>query len=183
MLAMRLPPLEMRRVGAETHRAAEVAAVAALLELVAPHPFGHEADDRLGRLAELGRACPLDAAQVSCAPRWRPSACRSRCRSRDLAFARELGGEDLALGAALAETTRHQDAAHAFEVRRRILALEDLALDPLELDLDAVGDAAVHQGLDQRLVGVLQPRVLADDGDGHLALGRGDAARDGLASA
>src|SRR5262245_19405027 len=47
---------EVSRIGAEAHGSAEVAALASLLELVALHPFGHEADDRLRRLAELGRA-------------------------------------------------------------------------------------------------------------------------------
>jgi hypothetical protein len=56
--------------------------------------------------------------------------------------------------------------------------LEDLALDPLEVHLDAVGDAPMHQGLDQALVGVLEPRVLTHDGDGHLALGILHAADD-----
>ena len=45
-----------------------------------------------------------------------------------------------------------------------------LGLDPLEVDLDGVGDAAVVERLDQRFVGVLEAGVLADDGDGHLAL-------------
>ena len=60
---------------------------------------------------------------------------------------------------------------------RRILALENLALDPVEIDLHLVGDAAVVQGLDQRLIGVLQAGVFADDGDVDLALRVVDPAR------
>ncbi len=52
-----------------------------------------------------------------------------------------------------------------------VLGLEDLALDPVEIDLHAVGDAAMRQSLDQRFVGVLEARVLADDGDRDLSLG------------
>ncbi len=69
---------------------------------------------------------------------------------------------------------------HAFEVGGGVFALEDLALDPFEADLDAVGDAAVDERFDQRFVGVFQAGVFADDGDRHFALGRGDGARDVL---
>src|SRR5205085_5371213 len=89
---------------------------------------------------------------------------------RDLALAREPRRADLALGAALPEAARDEDAVNAFQERSRVLALEDLALDPVEVDLHLVGDAAMGERLDQRLVGVLQTGVLADDGDVHLAL-------------
>ena len=56
-------------------------------------------------------------------------------------------------------------------------------LDPVELDLDLVGDAAVRQRLDQRLVGVLEAGVLADDGDRDLAFRVADALVDRAASA
>ncbi len=54
---------------------------------------------------------------------------------------------------------------------RRVLALEGLALDPVEIDLHLVGDAAMGQGLDERLIGVLEPGIFAHDGDGDLAFG------------
>ena len=89
-----------------------------------------------------------------------------------LALAGELRGADHALRAPLAEAAGHQDAVDALQPRggRAVVALEGLALDPVEIDLHLVGDAAVDQRLDQRLVGVVQHRVLADDGDGHLAV-------------
>ena len=89
-----------------------------------------------------------------------------------------LRGLDLAGRAALAETAGHQDAVDVLEIGRRILALEDLAVDPVEVDLDPVGDAAVDQRLAQRFVGVLEAGVLADDGDVDLALGVVEAGRD-----
>src|SRR5579884_602438 len=46
---------ELRRIGAEPHRSAEVAAGGALLQPLLAHPLGDEADDRLRSLAELGR--------------------------------------------------------------------------------------------------------------------------------
>ena len=61
------------------------------------------------------------------------------------------------------------------EERRRILALEHFGFDPVEIDAHLVGDAAVGQRFDQRLVGVLETGILADDGDRHLAFGIADA--------
>ena len=95
-----------------------------------------------------------------------------------LVFAGELRGVDLAFRPALAKTAGHQDAVDLFEIGRRVFLFEDLRLDPLELDLDAIGDAAVIERLDQRLVGVLEARVLADDGNGHFAFRRADAVAD-----
>src|SRR6185295_16823141 len=68
--------------------------------------------------------------------------------------ARELRRADLAFGAALAEAAGHQDAVDVLEERRRVLVFEHLALDPVEVDLHLVGDAAMRQRLDQRFVGV-----------------------------
>ena len=90
---------------------------------------------------------------------------------RHVALARELRRADLAFGAALAEAAGHQDAVDVFEERRGVFVFEHLALDPVEIDLDLVGDAAVAQRLDQRLVGVLHAGVLANDGDGDRAFG------------
>ena len=97
-----------------------------------------------------------------------------------MAFAGELRRADLALGAALAEAARHQDAVDVLEERRRVFLLEHLGLDPVEIDLHLVGDAAVRQRLGQRFVGVLHAGVFADDGDRHLAFRIADALVDEL---
>src|SRR5579885_3291932 len=39
--------IEHRLIGAEPHRAAEIAARLALLDFVAAHPFGHQPDNRM----------------------------------------------------------------------------------------------------------------------------------------
>src|SRR5262245_15064575 len=52
---------EHRVIGAEPHGAAEIAVRLALLQLLALHPFGHQADDGLLGRAELRRARPFDA--------------------------------------------------------------------------------------------------------------------------
>src|SRR5262245_8970227 len=56
--------LQFRVIGAEPHRAAEVAAGFADLEFIALHPFGHGADHGLRRIAELSRARIGDAAET-----------------------------------------------------------------------------------------------------------------------
>src|SRR5712691_6883189 len=69
-------------------------------------------------------------------------------------LARELRRADLALGAALSEAAGHQNAVDVLEERCRVFALEHFAFDPVEIDLDLVGDAAVGERLDQRLIRV-----------------------------
>ena len=114
---MRLSSREVRRIGAEAHGAAEVAALAALLELVAPHPFRHQADDGLGRLAELGRARLVDAAQIARGLDGRHLHAEADAEIGHVVLARELGGEDLAFRAALAEAARHEDAVDVLRGR------------------------------------------------------------------
>ena len=167
-----------RLEGAKPHGAAEIAALAALFQFVAAHPFGHHADDRLLRRRRTRSSSRLDAAQIARRFHARHLHAEANAEVRHAAFAREFGGQNFAFRAALAEAARHQNAVHAFQMRRRVFALEHFAFDPVELDLDAVGDAAMHQRFDQRFVGVLQSGVFADDGNRHLAFGRRDVARD-----
>ena len=154
------------------HRAAEIAARRALLQLVAAHPLRHHADHRLAGLAELRRARILDAGQIARGLDARHLHAEADAEIRHPPLPRELRRTDLAFRTALAEAAGHQNPVHAFEQRRWILALEDLALDPLQPNLDVVGDAGMDQRLVERLVGVLVLGVLADDGDRDLALGR-----------
>src|SRR5204863_1814628 len=96
---------------------------------------------------------------------------------RDALLARDLRGEDLALDPAAAEPARDQDPVGADEPLARVLALERLGVDPVDLDTAAVQEAGVAQRLADAEVGVLELHVLADerDADGRrLAVGRGD---------
>src|SRR5262245_64969890 len=95
--------LEHGRIGAEPHGAAEIAVDAALLQLVALHPFGHQPDHRLGRGAELGRVGLLDAAEIARRLDHGHLHAEANPEIGHLPLARELRGEDLAFGAALAE--------------------------------------------------------------------------------
>ena len=132
------------------------------------------------RRRELGRVGLGDAAQIARRLDHRHLHAEADAEIRHVALARELRRADLALGAALAEAARHQDAVDVFEERRRVLLLEHLGLDPVEIDLHLVGDAAVRERLDQRFVGVLHAGVLADDGDRDLAFRIADALVDQL---
>src|SRR5690606_22702452 len=100
---------------AEPHGAAEVAGRPALLEHVALEPFGHQADDRLLRLAELGRGRVLDAGERAGRLDAGHLHAEADAEVRHLALAGELGSEDLAFRAALAEAAGHEDAVDLLE--------------------------------------------------------------------
>jgi hypothetical protein len=61
----------------------------------------------------------------------------------NLALAGELRRQDLAFRTALAKAAGHQNAVDLFQIGCRVFALEDFRFDPLQLDLDLVGHAAV----------------------------------------
>ena len=157
----------------------------ALLELVAAQPFGHEADDRLRRRAEFGRVAPRRGrpaiARRLDAP---PSACRSRCRNRaPCARARTAppGSCPRRRAAPKPPGTRMPCTPSSCGAGS---ALSKISLSiQSSLTLTRVGHAAMGQRLDQRLIGVLEAGVFADDGDRHLAFGIVDALRDVCPSA
>ncbi len=77
---------------AKAHGAAKVAARAALLKLVAAHPFGHQANERLGTFAEFRRGCLFDAGQIARSLDHRHLHAKADAEIRHLAFACETGG-------------------------------------------------------------------------------------------
>src|SRR5215470_7017805 len=97
-------------ISAEPHGAAEIAVLAALLQLVAAQPFRHQADHRLRRRTELGRIGLLDADEIARSLDHGHLHAEADAEIGHVALARELRRADLALGAALAETAGHQDA-------------------------------------------------------------------------
>ena len=54
----------------------------------------------------------------------------------------EVGGEDLALDAAVAEPARDEDAGDALEAVVDVLLRQRLGVDPADLGVDAVAQAA-----------------------------------------
>src|SRR5262245_64572791 len=98
---------EHRVIGAEPHGAAEIAVRLPLLQLLALHPFGHEADHGLLRRAELRRACPFDASLAGGVDHGHLHA-EADAEIRYVANPRVARRPDLAFGAPLAESARHE---------------------------------------------------------------------------
>ena len=89
-------------------------------------------------------------------------------------LAGEVGGEDLALDAAMAEAARDEDPGRAVEPLVEVLVGERLGVDPADLGVDFVRPGRVAERLGDREVGVGQLDVLADEGDLDDRLGRLD---------
>src|SRR5258707_2750075 len=158
-----------RFISAEPHGAAKITARGALLEFVAFQPFGHQTDNGLTRCTELSRVRLLDTAQISCGFNDRHLHSETNTKIGHVTFTREPRRLDLSFRAALTEPTRHQYAVDVLKERCRVFILEYFRLDPVEIDLHLVGNAAMRKRLDQRFVSVFHARVFPDDGDGDVA--------------
>ena len=86
------------------------------------------------------------------------------------------GGDDLALGAAVAEAAGDEDAVEALEQAGAAAFFQVLGVDAHDLHPGVVRDAGVGDGLVDRFVGVLELDVFADDADFHGMGGVVDAA-------
>src|SRR5579864_2327097 len=157
------------RIRAQPHRAAKLAAFLPHFELVAFHPLRHQSDDRVARVAVLCGAGALEAGKIASRFDDRHVKPITDAEERHPPLARELHRLDLSLRAALAETARYENTVDVLEIYGGVLALEDLAVDPVHVDAHVVGKAAMHQCFRQRLVGVLDLHVLTDDRDANLA--------------
>ena len=87
---------------------------------------------------------------------------------RNAPLARDLGRLHHAARAAVAEPARHEDAVGIVEQRRAAWLLERFGLDPFEIDLQPMREAAVIERFVEALVGILVADVLADDVDRDL---------------
>ena len=122
-----LLPSSLAWIGAQPHRAAEVAARRALLEAFRAHPFGDEADDRLRCRSELGGGRLGDAGRVPRAFDAGHLHAKADSEEGNLALAGEFDRSDLSLRAALAESAGHEDRIQGLElgddVRLRMLEI------------------------------------------------------------
>ena len=82
-------------------------------------------------------------------------------------FARIADRGDLALHAALAETARHQDGIHVLQAAGAFL-LDAFRIDVVKIEFGAGMNAGVDQRFGERLVGIRQIDILADQRDVHL---------------
>src|SRR5215472_1455571 len=148
-----------RVISAQAHGAAEIAARLPLLERVAAHPFGHEADDGVLAGSEFGRARALEPRQIARRFDHRHLHAEADAEIRDAPLAGKARCFDLALGTPFAEAARDENAVDGFKPLHRAVLLEDLAVEPIEPHLHMVGDAAMGERLGERFVTVEEMRV------------------------
>src|SRR5262249_53601387 len=122
--------------------------------------------------------CAVDAGEVARHLDYRHLHAEADAEIRDTALAGKACRADLSFRTAFAEAAWNQDAVHVLEIGGGVFLLEGLALDPLQVDLDLVGDAAMHERLVERLISVLEAGIFADHGDVHLAVRIGDGLGD-----
>lgn len=161
--------LERSRIGTKAHRTAQIAFGVAHFLAVAFRPFGHQADNRFLRRAKLGGIGFGNPGEIARRFQNRHLHAETNSEIRDLAGSGEVCRSNLALGAPLPKTTGNQNSVNTFQIRARVFLLEGLRSDPFKVHLDPVGDTAMDQCFDQRLVGILQNGVLADNRDLDLA--------------
>src|SRR5208337_5008044 len=68
---------------------------------------------------------------------------------RHLAFPREARSKDFPFGAPLAEAARNKNAVNMFEIGGWIARFENFRFDPIQINPDPVGHAAMAQGFVQ----------------------------------
>src|SRR5690242_15581108 len=99
----------------------------------------------MARRSVFGCSSPLETGEIARRLDHRHVQAVTDTEERHVALARELDRMDLALDTAFAEPARNEDAVDIFQKRSCIVAFENLAVDPVELDAHIVGDAAVCQ--------------------------------------
>jgi hypothetical protein len=152
------------RERAEAHGGALVAFVALL---------GHEVDDGGAALVELARArASARPATLRANSIGRELHAEADAEERDFALARVADRLDFALDAAIPEAAGDEDRVEVVERGRWCRRAPVLRVDVDEATLAVVLQAAVDERLVERLVGVAEVHVLADDGDAHLPAGR-----------
>ena len=98
---------------------------------------------------------------------------QTNSKVRRPSFARVGNRANHAFDAALAKAAGHQDRVKVAQPRFEITVVHQLfRFDPFDVDAQVVGDAAVRERFAQRLVGIFQLDVLADDRDRSFAGGR-----------
>src|SRR3712207_2326025 len=153
---------EVALPGAEAHRAAHL--------LDADQISEFEDDGVRGLSVELrgvGAVEPADRARVLDDGGLHAEADSEVGRAR---LARVVDGANHPRYAALAEAAGDEDGVVVAQTLFVVLVHQPLALDPAHVHAEVVRDPAVRQGFAQRLVGVFQLDVLADDADGDVPL-------------
>src|SRR5215469_14281959 len=135
-------------VSAEPHRSAKIAIRLASLQRISARPFGHQSDHRMLARSEFARAGSAKIREVPCGFDHRHLHSQTDPKIRNAALASKTCSFDHALGAALAKTTGNEDTVNAVELPYGFgLGLEHFRIDPVEIDPDIIGDAAMAHRL------------------------------------
>src|SRR3954447_3243842 len=162
------PVLDVDGVGAEAHRAAEI------LDLLL---LGQEVDHGVGRLrVHLRRVGAVEPDDVPCELGDGDVHAEADSEVRNVALASDAAGGDLPLPPARAESARDKHAVGALELPRSLFDAHALGVHPPHVDVRALMDTRMLQGLVDGEVGVLELDVLAHQGDLHVAVAFRDAA-------
>jgi hypothetical protein len=157
------PLLELAGICAETHGAAHLLDSQQIAQLV---------DDGVGSVGiELGGGGVLDPTDVACVLDNHALHTEADAKERYLVLTGIAHGVDLAGGAARTKADGHQQSVDLEHLPRPVARLDVLGAEIHQLHLGVVGDAAVHQGLVEALVGVGELHILADDPDADMVLG------------
>jgi hypothetical protein len=119
-------------IGAQTHRAAQIAAFLHGFRALRRHPFGDDADHRLVGRAKFGRTGIGDPGGVARAFDAGHLHAEADAEEGYLAFAGKADRRDLPFGAALARSAGHENAVHRFEMRGdlAVVLFEQFGVDP-----------------------------------------------------
>src|ERR1700730_11749534 len=176
---LRYPALrrEHRLIGADPHRPAKIPVQFPSLQRIAPDPLGHQPDYRMFASTEFRGASPPETREMPRCFDDRHVHAKADTEIRHPPLAGKAGGFDHALGAALPKPAGYEDPVNAVKLTDRFrLRFKELRIDPVEVDTDIVGDAAMAHRFRQRFIAVRQMGVLAEDGDRHPPFGFIDAA-------
>ena len=134
-------------------------------------PFRDQADHRIPGIGiDLGGIGVVEADDVAGKADHRRVEAVADAEVGHVVLPRELGGADHALETPGAEPARHEYGVHVLQ-RVAAVALKLFGVHVAHVHLGAVLDPGVDDGFGQRLVGVEEVEVLADDGDLDGALG------------
>src|ERR1019366_4559720 len=141
-------------------------------QLVDPLEFAQLEDDSVRRAGiELGGIGGFQAAHIARVFDHQGLHAEADPEVGHLVLSRVPDRSQHAIDAPLAEAAGHQDAVVILQLPLPVLARHAFGLDPVDVDLQLVGQSAVQQRFLEALIGVFVFHVLAHQGDGDFAAG------------
>ena len=171
---------QRRLISAQPHRAAQIAAFFALLDAFFAHPFRDDANDRLVCRAKFGGGGVGDARKVPRGFHTGHLHPEANAEIGHLPFTGEADAGNLAFRPAFAKGAGDEDGVQRLQSGGDITVfrLKQFRVDPLDVDLHTVGNATMDERFVQRLIGILQADIFADDANVDLAFRIGQPVHD-----